>query len=134
MVVAIEIHLMFKSVFIVGRNRFHKVMKELRRFCKTSLYKLKNVKINEDWKQVFDQKKDAYTCETDTKSNDDNDDYEEESVTKIILHGFSDSYGIYDIHNNQIKVSPTEGHRPLGIFKDRYLEEMNFLTMFYGKK
>lgn len=65
---------MFKSIFVVGRIHVHKVMKELRQLCKTALYRLENVKINENNKQNFDQNKYAYACETtsDTESNDDN--------------------------------------------------------------
>jgi hypothetical protein len=30
-----------------------------------------------------------------------------------------------------IELTPIEGQWPLGIFKDKYAEEMNFLTLFY---
>ena len=29
-------------------------------------------------------------------------------------------------------LAPGEGQRPLGIFKDKFIEEMNFPTLFYG--
>jgi hypothetical protein len=31
-----------------------------------------------------------------------------------------------------VELTPVEGKCPLGIFKEKYVEEMNFLTLFYG--
>jgi hypothetical protein len=44
------------------------------------LYKMENVTINENWKQIFNQNEDAYATETDIESNDDDyDNYEEQN-------------------------------------------------------
>jgi hypothetical protein len=31
-----------------------------------------------------------------------------------------------------VKIALAEGKSPLGIFKDKFVEEMNFPTLFYG--
>jgi hypothetical protein len=31
-----------------------------------------------------------------------------------------------------VEIALAEGQRPLGIFKDKFAEEMNFPTLFYG--
>lgn len=62
-------------------------------------YRLENVRINENWKQLFDQNKDAYACEIDANAvrSDDNDYCDEDPMIKKQLHGFSDLYNIYDL-------------------------------------
>ena len=37
-----------------------------------------------------------------------------------------------DLQDKILEVAPTEGQRPLGIFKEKYAEEMNFPVLFYG--
>ena len=51
-----------------------------------------------------------------------------------MVHGFANSYNIFDLQNNQINIAPREGYAPLGIFRDKYSEEMSFPTLFYGEK
>lgn len=128
--------LVFKIIFFVRRICVHDVMRALRRLRKNPFYRLKNVIINQNWKQVFGQNKDAYACEigVDTKISDDNNYYDQEVVTKMQLHGFSDSYSIYDLRNNQMNIALGEGYKPLGTFRDNYSEEMSFPTLFYRKK
>ena len=48
------------------------------------------------------------------------------------MHGLIESQHIYDLKDKIIELAPAEGQRPLGIFKDKYAEEMNFPTLFYG--
>jgi hypothetical protein len=31
-----------------------------------------------------------------------------------------------------VEIAPAEGQHPLGIFKEKFVEEMNFPTLFYG--
>jgi hypothetical protein len=31
-----------------------------------------------------------------------------------------------------VEIAPAKGQCPLGIFKDKFAEEMNFPTLFYG--
>ena len=39
---------------------------------------------------------------------------------------------IHDLQDKIIEIARVEGKRPLGIFKDKFVEEMNFPTLFYG--
>jgi hypothetical protein len=36
------------------------------------------------------------------------------------------------LQDNIVEITPTEGKHPLGIFKEKFAEEMNFPTLFYG--
>ena len=51
-----------------------------------------------------------------------------------MIHGFTDSYNIYDLQKIQINIAPAEGYMPLGIFQDKYSEEMSFPSLCYGEK
>jgi hypothetical protein len=55
-----------------------------------------------------------------------------ERPTETLVHGFIESQCLYDLQNKIIEVAPVEGQRPLGIFKDKFAEKMNFPTLFYG--
>jgi hypothetical protein len=55
-----------------------------------------------------------------------------ERPSETLVHGFIDSQCIHDLQDKIIEVAPAEGKHPLGIFMDRYAEEMNFTTLFYG--
>jgi hypothetical protein len=48
------------------------------------------------------------------------------------VHGFTNSKCICDLQDKIGEIAPAEGQRPLGIFKDRFVEEMNFSTLLYG--
>ena len=50
----------------------------------------------------------------------------------MLVHGFTDSQHIRDLQDKIVKIAPVEGQRPLGVFKDKFTEEMNFPTLFYG--
>jgi hypothetical protein len=134
--IAVEIKkkLCYKSAYAFGRIRVHMVMKALKRLSKSMLYKMEKVVINENWKQMFNQFVDAYATDTDSEMDNDTNENTEEPITKTLLHGFTDSHSIYDLQNNQINIAPAEGYMPLGIFQDRYSEEMSFPTLFYGEK
>jgi hypothetical protein len=49
-----------------------------------------------------------------------------------LIHGLIELQCIHDLHDKIVKLAPTEGQCSLGIFKDKYAEEMNFPTLFYG--
>jgi len=109
-------------------------MKALKRLCKTMLYKMEKVVINDKWQEVFNDINDTYVTDTDNEIGNGIDKNTEEPITKTLIHGFTDSHSIYDLQNNQINIAPAEGYMPLGIFKDRYSEEMSFPRLFYGEK
>ena len=140
--IAIKKSLRFKNAYAIGRIRPHRVIKALRRLCRTTLYKLENIKITERWEKIFNENKEAYESQTDLENeefNGDNIDEDilernEDVVTKTLLHGFTDTYNIFDLQNNQINIAPGEVYLPLGIFQDKYSEEMSFPTLFFGEK
>lgn len=51
-----------------------------------------------------------------------------------MVHGFTDPHTIHDLVNRQINIAPIGGYVPLGIFQDKYLEEMSFPSLCYGNK
>jgi hypothetical protein len=110
------------------------VMKYLKRLCKTTLYKLEKVRIIDKWEQVFIENKEAYEDETYIENEEFDEENNEEPITKTLVHAFTDTYNIFDLHNNQINIAPGEGYVPLGIFQDKYSEEMSFPSLFYGEK
>jgi hypothetical protein len=57
---------------------------------------------------------------------------ENERPVETLIHGFNDSQRIRDLQDKIVKIAPAEGQHPLGIFKDKFDEEMNFPTLFYG--
>ena len=50
----------------------------------------------------------------------------------MLIHGFKKSQCIHDLQYKIIELALAKGKHPLGIFKDKYAEEMNFPTLFYG--
>jgi hypothetical protein len=55
-----------------------------------------------------------------------------ERPTETLIHGFTESQCIRDLQDKIVELAPAEGQCPLGIFKDKFVEEMNFPTLFYG--
>jgi hypothetical protein len=55
-----------------------------------------------------------------------------ERPIETLIHGFTDSQRIHDLQYKIVEIAPVEGKCPLGIFKDKFVEEMNFPTLFYG--
>jgi len=51
-----------------------------------------------------------------------------------LVHGFTDPHTIHDLVNRQINIAPVAGYVPLGIFEDKYPEEMSVPSLFYGNK
>ena len=90
--------------------------------------------ILEKWKEEFNKYNETYDNESDIEDEKYSELISEEPITKTMIHGFTDSYNIYDLQNNQINIAPTEGYMPLGIFQDKYSKEMSFPSLFYGEK
>ena len=114
--VAIKKSLKFKNAYAIGRIRGHIVIKALKQLCKRTLYKLENVMILEKWKEEFNKYNKTYDTESDIEDEKCSELISEEPITKTMIHGFTDSYNIYDLQNNQINIAPAEGYMPLGIF------------------
>lgn len=52
--------------------------------------------------------------------------------TKTLVHGYIGSQCIHDLQDKFIELALAEGQCPLGIFKDKYADEMNLPTLFLG--
>ena len=108
-------------------------MKALKELCSRALYKAQNICVNENWNSVLGEGDDnsAQTLKT-TSEFDTSDQSENETLAETLVHGFTDSQCICDLQDKIVKIAPTEGKHPLGIFKEKFVEEMNFPTLFYG--
>jgi hypothetical protein len=70
-------------------------------------------------------------AETNTRSDID-DESNNENPTETLIHGLIELQQIRDMHDKIAELSPIEGQCSLGIFKEKYAEEMNLMTLFYG--
>jgi hypothetical protein len=132
-VVAVKICLQYKNAYQIGKVRVHVVMKALKELCSRALYKAENICINENWNSVLGEGDDnsAQTLEI-ASEFDTSDESENQRPVEILIHGFTDSKSIHDLQDKIVEIAPAEGQRPLGIFKDKFIEEINFPTLFYG--
>jgi len=51
---------------------------------------------------------------------------------ETLVHEYIGSQCIHDLQDKLIELAPAKGKRPLAIFRDQYVEEMNFPTLFFG--
>jgi hypothetical protein len=86
------------------------------------------------WKEEFNKYIETYETESDIEDEKCSELISEEPIRKTMIHGFIDSYNIYDLQNNQINIALAKGYMPLGMFQDKYSEEMSFPLLFYGEK
>jgi hypothetical protein len=108
-------------------------MKSLKELCSRALYKAHNIYINDNWNHVLEQGNDNSAQTFDTTSEfDTSDESKNERPAETLIHGFIDSQRIHDLQDKIFEIAPVEGERPLGIFKDKFVEEMNFQTLLYG--
>jgi hypothetical protein len=104
------------------------VMKALKELCSRALYKQDNICINANWNNVLTEE---YGNSTDTLENP-SDESDNEIAPETLVHGFTDSQCICDLEDKIVEIAPIKGQHPIGIFKDKFAEEMNFPTLFYG--
>jgi hypothetical protein len=125
--------LQHKNVYHIGKVCVHVAMKALKELCSRALYKAQNICINENWYNVLGEEDDnsAETLEN-ASEFDTSDESENETPAKTLVHEFTDSQCIHDLQDKIVEIAPAEGQHPLGIFKDIFVEEMNFPTLFYG--
>ena len=132
-VVALKRCLQYKNPYQTSNVCVHVFMKELKELCSRALYKAQNIYINDNWNSVLGEGNDisAQTFETFSEF-DTSDESENERPTETLIHAFIDSQRIHDLQDKIVEIAPIEGQRPLGVFKDKFAEEMNFPTLFYG--
>jgi hypothetical protein len=108
-------------------------MKVLKELCSRALYKAHNICINDNRDNVLEEGNDSSAHTFDTTSEfDTSDELENERPTETLIHGFTDSQHIHDLQDKIVEIALAEGQHPLGKFKDKFAEEMNFPTLFYG--
>jgi hypothetical protein len=131
--VALKRRLRFKNAYQTGKVRVHAIMKSLKELCSRALYKAENICINANWNNVLAEEHDNSADTLENPSDfDASDESNNETTAETLVHGFIDSQCIRDLQDKIVEIAPTEGQRPLGIFKDKFVEEMNFPTLFYG--
>ena len=112
----------------------HIVMNALKQLCSMNLYKAENIRINREWDHIL-QTYNNNNIEIGNNDSDSETNYSElerEMTTETLVHGFVESRRIHDLQEKLIELAPDEGQRPLGIFTDKYAEEMSFPTLFFG--
>ena len=70
--------------------------------------------------------------EHNTTESDRDSDSKNERPIETLIHGFTESQCIHDLQDKIVEITPTERQLSLGIFKAKYVEEMNFPTLFFG--
>jgi len=67
----------------------------------------------------------------------DNFDFNNEKIhctsTNLMIHNFLDAPKIMDYENTIYSITLSQYFHPLGLFKDKHLEELDFPTLFYGQ-
>ena len=108
------------------------VMNALTILSKTPLYTKANISIKKDWEILINDQ--VEHNQMDSKSqiqvDDSSYDLDEEPISESLIHWFNDPHSIKYLNTTIIDIVPSEGFKPLGIFQDVYLEEMNFPTLF----
>jgi hypothetical protein len=131
-IVALKRCLQYKNVYQIGKVRVHAIMKALKELCSRTLYKAENICINANWNSVL-AKQHGNSVETleNPSDSDTSDESENETPAETLVHGFTDSQCIRDLQDKIFEIAPSERQRPLGIFKEKFAEEMTFPTLFY---
>ena len=117
-----------------GNVRPNAVMTKLKDLCKTKLYKDEGVVVNHDWEKIFNetiqQEQNNLSPLKDTKTDENENDIE--MVSETLVHGYGETNLLDDLSNKIIEITPLEHFSPLGIFQDKYSEELNFPTHLFG--
>ena len=104
----------------------------LKDLCKTKLYKDEGIVVNHDWEKIFNktiqQEENIVSPLEETKTYENENDID--MVSETLIHGYGETNLLDDLSNKIIKIEPLEHFSPLGIFRDKYSEELNFPTLF----
>ena len=132
-VVALKRCVLYKNAYQTVKVCVHVVMKALKELCSRVLYKAEKICINANSNNVLVEE---HGNSADTLENpidfDASDESDNETAVETLVHGFTDLQCMCDLQDTIVEIAPAEGQRPLGIFKDKFVEEMNFPTLFYG--
>lgn len=108
-----------------------------------TLYKMQEVKLNDNWQKHLHYCEEQKPSIESSSSDDDNaissngNDNDNPNTTKIetdtLIHDYTEPRTIHSLQDKVIEIAPTKENQPLGIFQDKYAEEMNFPTLFFGE-
>ena len=133
--VVIKRRLQYKTPFMSGNVRPNMIILAFKDLLSTPLYKELDVKIHHAWDSLFlihvnIKTEENFIDDIDVIKDSFEEDVEQVS-TDTMIHNFLDS-GIINDYNKMLVVAPSEDYHPLGILKNKYSEELNFPTLFYG--
>jgi len=123
---------------MLGNVHPNMVMVALRNLIESPLYKNLNVFIHHQWVSLFvlhmNLKFKIYTY---NNASFDNSNFNNEKIycTPIdsMIHNFLNAPKIMDCENTIYSITQSQNFHPLGLFKNKHLEELNFPTLFYGQ-
>ena len=101
------------------------------------LYKECNISIHSHWNSLFalhmqsSSNLDVHINIEDNSNEDNFEDECEDFPSETLVHNFLDLDKIYDF-GSLISIAPYQEYFPLGIFKNKYSEELNYPILFYG--
>ncbi|XP_059070801.1 uncharacterized protein LOC131860407 [Cryptomeria japonica] len=131
--VSLKRRLEYKNAFQKGMVRPNLIMQALFQLSSTPLYKLQNVQINKDWQAIVQHNSNNQeTIQTNNTDTDTDSDMEQEQPSETLIHGFTESRCIHQMQDKILEIAPAQDNCPIGIFQDKYAEEMNFPTLFFG--
>lgn len=109
-------------------------MQTLLQLVGTTLYRSKNVKINDTWLKLLEQEEeDESLMKTTSSDSDEESDSDNVYTLETLIHGFTNSRSIQNMQEKIIEIAPAQESYPIGIFRDKHVEEMNFPTLFFAE-
>jgi hypothetical protein len=135
--VLLKRRLEYRSPYMSGNIRPNITMIALKDLMTTPLYKECNVVIRPQWNSLFAlhmQSSSNLDINMDIEDNSNVDNFEEDienPPSETLVHNFLDSKKIYDFEN-LMSIAPSQEYSPIGIFKDKNSEELNYPTLFSG--
>ena len=128
--VGIKRQLQYDHYYMTGTVRPLETMKAARGLLDTSLYKDNNVLMNKEWKEHV---KNLLGQAIHVSPSNAEIDAEFEGNTDVLLHGVYCSEQVVDHNDSIFNVAPSEGFSPLGLFTDKFCEELCFPQLFFGE-
>lgn len=132
--VLLKRRLEYKSPYMAGNIRPNMTMLALKDLIKTPLYKECNVSIRPQWNSLFSlhiQSNMNLDIQCDTMNANDFEEEIDNPPSETLVHNFLESDKIHDF-DKMLSVAPGQEYSPIGIFKDKFSEELNHPTLFYG--
>jgi hypothetical protein len=131
-------HLEYKSPYMSRNVRSNVVMVVLQDLIETPLYKDLNVNIHHQWTIFFALHMNSKSqIPTYNNASSNTFDFDNEEIhctpTDSMMHNFLNVQKIMDYENMIYFIAPSQDFYHVGLFKDKHLEELNFLTLFYGQ-